>query len=79
LQLSHAVLQPTDLPIPVGSSKTASGRNVRRPLQETTRQSLDLRVENASEGKLGMIPLRGTLQLNDRIRKNECAHRFHLI
>ena len=29
LQLSHAVPQPADLPIPVGSSQTASDRNVR--------------------------------------------------
>ena len=44
------------------------------------RQSLDLRVKNAQEGKVGMIPPRGTLHgLNGRIRKNECAHRFHLM
>jgi len=77
LQLGHAVPQPTDLPIPVGSSQTARDRSVRGPLQETTLQGLDLGVKNAPEGKVGMVSLRGTLhRLNDRISKNQCAHGF---
>jgi hypothetical protein len=68
LQLSHAVPQPTDLPFTVGSSQTASDRSVRGPFQETTLQSLDLRVKNAQKGKFGKISLRGTLhRLNDLI------------
>jgi hypothetical protein len=77
LQLGQAVPQPTNLPNQVGSSQTASDRSVRGLLPETGLQGLDLRVKNAPEGKVGMIPLRGTLHwLNDRISLNECAHRF---
>jgi hypothetical protein len=66
LQLGHAVPQPTDLPIPLGSSQTASERSVRGPLQKTTLQSIDLGVKNGPEGTSGMVSLLGILhRLND--------------
>jgi hypothetical protein len=53
VQLGNTVPQPTELPIQVGSSQTASGGSVPGPLPETSLQGLDLRVKNAPEGKVG--------------------------
>jgi hypothetical protein len=78
LQPGKAVLQPTDLAIPVVSRKT--DRSVRGTSLETSRQSLDLCVKYALQSKVGMVPLRGTVRwLNDRIGQNQCAHRFLLM
>jgi hypothetical protein len=72
LQLSHAVSQPADLPNQVGSSQTASDCSVRGPLPKASLQNLDLSVKNASEGNVGMIPLRGTLhRMNERMTTDE--------
>jgi hypothetical protein len=49
-------------------------------LQETPFQSLDLRVKNAQEGKVGKISLRGTLhRLNDGISMSQFSHRLLLM
>jgi hypothetical protein len=76
LQFCHAVQQPTNLSIQVGSGQTPNDRGVRGPLQQTSLQRVNLRIKNAPEGKVRVIPLRGAPQwLYERITTNERAHR----